>query len=160
MNRKSGSKCNTNSRKQYTTGKQASSSSKKKKTAQKATKAVQTFWGKWCVFQRTAPQKAAAEKHCKHFGRSKAARVCFSHNNSKECGEPNTEKIRPGVGHRRVEERLPFEIRWAIFVTIVGGQRGSNQLSKNVIDILEGQTLQRWRRGFDGRRPKSSNKQK
>ena len=39
-----------------------------------------------------------------------------------------------------------------------GGQRAPINCKKIVINILEGQTLQWWRRGFDGRRPKSSNK--
>ena len=38
--------------------------------------------------------------------------------------------------------------------------KGSNQFQKIVINILEGQRLQRWEGWFDGRRPRSGNKHK
>ena len=56
-----------------------------------------------------------------------------------ECRESNPEKLRP----RDVAPK--------------GGERGVPIVKKNVVDILEGQTLKRWRRRFDGRQPKSSN---
>ena len=75
---------------------------------------------------------------------------------AKEEGGPNQEKLRPrGVVPRRVvvggevgeeEERLPVEILWDTgkFCHNWLRSKGSNQLSKNVVNILEGQTLQRW----------------
>ena len=81
---------------------------------------------KQCTTAKTATTTDA-------LGRSKAARVCFSHNNrSKEA---------------RVRECLPLDIRWDT------GKCCLNWLSKIVITILEGQTLQRWGEGgrFDSR---------
>ena len=88
----------------------------------------------------------------------------------------NPEKLRPrGVGPRTMG-RWWEGGRRSVFPWKFGGipanfvlkwlrSKGSNQLYKIVIYILEGQTLQRWEGrggegGFDGRRPKSSNKHK
>ena len=80
---------------------------------------------------------------------------CVFHTKNRR-GKPRTIKAKRCVvskgGRGGEEECLPVEIRWDTCKFCL------NWL-KNIINILEGQTLQSWEgRGVDGRRPKSSNK--
>ena len=79
--------------------------------------------------------------------------MCFSHARmrgakprkikAKTCGTPKG-------GRRRSVFPWKFGGIPANFVTIGWGQMGSNQIKKNVVDILDGQTLHRWGRGGGG----------
>ena len=96
VNRKNGSKNNTNSWKSST--QQETPASGSRKNGKNSTKKQQ--------------------KQYTHFGRSKVARVCFSHNSSEARMRGSSPESQECGGPR--EERLPVEYWWIpeIFVTI------------------------------------------
>ena len=115
--------------------------------------------------QNMAKQHKKQHKQQKHLEGQKR-QVCFSHNNNRqtarraECGEPNPEQSRQEVwdpeGWEGGEEERGNSVGYQQILFQLVEVKGVPINVKNVIDILEGQTLQRWEKGFDGRRPKAA----
>ena len=112
-------------------------------SSNKAAKATRTA-RKTSTQQEKPASTSSQQKQCKHFGRSKGARVCFSHNNSSKEARMREAK------NRKIKAKRCGVLR--------GGQRAPINCETLLLTFWKVKHCKGGRGGFDGRRPKSSNK--